>query len=152
MSIMDTWRATFVRRWHSNPDMCHHTDMIGGHSERVALLLLGFWPDSSRDLIRAALMHDLHESVLGDPPPAGKARLRGAYETEAALVDAQNGWAVDLSPEEAARLQFADRLDAYLFARERGGTGIGWSTALTWLDYAAERMGIADRVKAEGLL
>ena len=147
MNLRTTWLATFTRRWHSNPDMCHVVDPVGGHSERVALIILHCWPDASRDLILAALYHDLAESVIGDIPPAGKAMIPNIAAIEEAIAR-DNGWHVDLTDQDAARLRFADRLDAYMMAQhERAPDNGDWADAREWLIYAAERMGIRDKLR-----
>jgi hypothetical protein len=143
-----TWRATFTRRWHTNSDLCHTHDPVGAHSARVALILWTLWPDSPRDLILAALTHDLAESVVGDLPPAGKSMLANAATAER-LIATQNGWHVPT--DHAARLTFADKLDAYMWAMHHRAPDNGeWADAREWLIWSAERMGIRD--KMEGVL
>ena len=39
--LLRTWRATFTRRWHSNPDLCQTHDPVGAHSARAALASVG---------------------------------------------------------------------------------------------------------------
>jgi 5'-deoxynucleotidase YfbR-like HD superfamily hydrolase len=145
--LRTTWRATFTRRWHSNSDMCYTVDPVGGHSARVALILLHCWPDASRDLIMAALMHDLAESVTGDIPPSAK-EMFPTFSLMERHVAATSGWHVDLPPEDEARLRFADRLDAFMWADHHNAAhGDGWEDGREWLIYAAERMGIMDKVR-----
>ena len=60
------WTAGFVRRWHTNFDLCDTVDYDSGHSQRCAILLLQFWPNASRDLIIRALIHDQGEAAAGD--------------------------------------------------------------------------------------
>jgi 5'-deoxynucleotidase YfbR-like HD superfamily hydrolase len=144
--LRKTWRATFTRRWHSNPDMCHTVDPVGGHSARVALILLHCWPDASRDLIIAALTHDLAESITGDIPPAAK-EMFPAFITMERCVAASNGWHVALSDADETRLKFADRLDAYMWADHHNAAhGDEWESAWEWLAFASERLGIKDRL------
>jgi 5'-deoxynucleotidase YfbR-like HD superfamily hydrolase len=145
--IRTTWSATFTRRWHSNPDMGHTVDPVGGHSARVALILLHCWPNASRDLIMAALMHDLAESVTGDIPPAAK-EMFPTFSLMERHVAAANGWHIELPPEDEARLKFADRLDAFMWADHHNKAhGDEWEDGREWLIYAAERMGIMDKVR-----
>ena len=65
-NLNSIFRAGFVRRWHSDPDLCHTVDPIDGHSARVARIILALHPSPSVALIRAALTHDDGESVTGD--------------------------------------------------------------------------------------
>ena len=146
--LLRTWRATFTRRWSCNPDLCHTHDPVGAHSARVALILWTLWPDSTRDMILAALTHDLAESVVGDLPPAGKSMLANAATTER-LIATQNGWHVPT--DHVARLNFADKLDAYMWAMHHRAPDNGeWADAREWLIFAADRLGIRDKV--EGVL
>lgn len=182
-SLKDTWRATFTRRWHTNPDVAYaatkpkrgfrawlrrafaslllsivkwllrsdlvdHADPVGWHSARVALIIWTLWPDSPRELIIAALTHDLAESVVGDLPPAGKSMLANAATAER-LVAVQNGWHVHT--DEAAKLNFADKLDAYLWADHHRATGTDeWKHAANTLRWTADRLGV--RAKMEGVI
>lgn len=150
MNLKTTWLATATRRWHSNPTMCHTVDPVGLHSARVALIMLALWPDMSRDAIVAALMHDLAESVVGDLPPAGKSMLANASTAER-LIAVQNGWHVHLQDQDATRLRFADRLDAFLWADHHRATDTDeWHDARELLIYQAERLGV--RGKLEGVI
>lgn len=145
-----TWRATFTRRWHSNPDLCQTHDPVGAHSARVALIMLALWPDTSREAIVAALMHDLAESVVGDLPPAGKSMLANAATAER-LIATQNGWHIALKDVDATRLRFADQLDAFMWADHHRATDTDeWHDAREMLVYQAERLGV--RKKLEDIL
>src|SRR5574343_452037 len=148
--LKKTWLATFTRRWSCNPDLCHTHDPVGAHSARVALILWTLWPDSPRDLIVAALMHDLAESVVGDLPPAGKSMLANAATAER-LIATQNGWHIALKDVDATRLRFADQLDAFMWADHHRATDTDeWHDAREMLVYQAERLGV--RAKLEDVL
>jgi 5'-deoxynucleotidase YfbR-like HD superfamily hydrolase len=141
-----TWRATFTRRWHTHPDLCHTVDPVGGHSERVALILLHFWPDASRDLIIAAMMHDLAESITGDMPPSAK-EMFPTFDLMERHVAIAAGWHVDLSDTDQERLKFADKLDALMWAEHhRQADTSEWEVARVWLVRSAERMGVRDEL------
>lgn len=143
-SLKDTWRATFTARWHTNPDLCHTHDPVAAHSARVALILWTLWPDSPRDLILAALTHDLAESVVGDMPPAGKSMLANAATAER-LIAVQNGWQVETA--EQAKLNFADKLDAYMWADHHRATGSDeWHDAAETLRFWADRLGVREQL------
>lgn len=147
MNLKTTWEATATRRWHSNSRLCHTVDPVGLHSARVALIMLALWPDTSREAIVAALMHDLAESVVGDLPPAGKSMLASASTAER-LIAVQNGWHVPLKDVDATRLRFADRLDAYLWAMHHRAPDNGdWADAREWLIWSADRLGIRDKLE-----
>lgn len=145
--MITPWLATFTRRWHANPALCHTVDPVGAHGARMGVLALHFWgAGASRDLLVACLCHDLGESVTGDVPFGAKAdnklakRLR-IIETKAI---ANMGMGFDLCADDARRLKFLDRLDAYLWARHHAPhilAGEGWPEALAWLEDEAVQLG-----------
>lgn len=116
------WLATFVTRWHSGasaPYLAHTNDRIGGHSGRMGVLALHYWPDCSRDLLVACLTHDLGEYMTADVPAPAK-RASGFREQldrmEADALALMGTDFPDLDTTDIARLKFLDRLDAYLWA------------------------------------
>lgn len=140
------WLATFTRRWHANPDLCHTLDPVGWHSGRMGVLALHlFGPDASRDLLVACLCHDLGEFGTGDVTqpakrdPILKAALdRIEYD---ALLNMGMGYAT--SPEDARRLKYLDRLDAYLWAFHNTPhvlDGNGWPEDAAWLAEEAKEL------------
>jgi 5'-deoxynucleotidase YfbR-like HD superfamily hydrolase len=144
------WLATFTRRWHTNPDLCHTVDPIGWHSSRMAILALQLWPDCSRDLLVACLCHDLGESVTGDVPWGIKqkapdlAELLGIEERNA-LGDMRLDFPIN--GQEYERLKYLDRLDAYLWAKHHAPhvlTHPDWREALAWLQAEADKLNIKD--------
>ena len=115
------WLATFVTRWHSGasaPYLAHTQDRIGGHSGRMGILALHYWPDCSRDLLVACLTHDLGEYSTADvPAPAKIDYLRGMLDDlEAEALSAMGIKFPELDSTDRDRLKFLDRLDAYLWA------------------------------------
>jgi len=147
------FRAGFVRRWHTNPDLAHTCDRIDGHSARVARIIIALHPDPSLALVKAALIHDDGESVTGDVPMTAK---RGRLKTE---LDATEGAAARdlwgdalpmLSGDDHAWLRFADRLDAYMWAEHHAHHVLdrdGWPEARVWLENAADRLGVGHAVR-----
>ena len=115
------WLATFVTRWHSGasaPYLAHTNDRIGGHSGRMGVLALHYWPDCSRDMLVACLTHDLGEYAVADVPyPAKTDYLRGMLDDlEAEALSAMGITFPALDSTDRDRLKFLDRLDAYLWA------------------------------------
>ena len=115
------WLATFVTRWHSGasaPYLAHTQDRIGGHSGRMGILALHYWPDCSRDLLVACLTHDLGEYSTADvPAPAKIDYLRAMLDDlEAETLSAMGITFPALDSTDRDRLKFLDRLDAYLWA------------------------------------
>lgn len=133
------WLATFTRRWHANPELCHTIDPVGAHSGRMAVLALHLWGDgASRDLLAACLCHDLGEHMTGDVawPAKQDAALGAALDRiEAESLD-RMGMTYSLSAEDARRLKYLDRLDAYLWVQHHRPDVLdrdGWPEAATWL-------------------
>ena len=119
---MAIWNAGATRRWHTNTDLAHTVDRVDGHGARVAKIIIALHPDPSPELIKEALIHDDGEYVVGDIPAPIKAAwptlseiLRGA---EGATLDRFYGEREPLTPFEKKWLKFADRLDAYLWAKQ----------------------------------
>ena len=118
--IFRSWRATFTRRWHANFDLCHTDDPDGGHSARVALLMLHLKPDLSRDALIAALVHDLGEMATGDHSYDFKKEfpdiaLRSAKLELLEVTEKQGLPFPALSVEEHKLLKICDGIDAWLW-------------------------------------
>ena len=148
-NLNSIFRAGFVRRWHSDPDLCHTVDRIDGHSARVARIILALHPSPSVALIRAALTHDDGESVTGDMgamckrenPQLAEMLAEAEYAARRAL------WGVDpyLRHVDHLWLKFADRLDAYMWAAHHAPHIMGrdgWPELLTWINETAESFGV----------
>ena len=144
------FRAGFVRRWHTNPDLAHTCDRVDAHSARVARIILALHPDPSAALLRAALTHDDGESEIGD--------LKGpAKEADSALADALRqteeqaareiwGTMPRLEGNDARWLHFADRLDAYMWAAHHAPHALGsdgWPQALLAIVAMARELNIS---------
>lgn len=82
--------------------------------------------------------------MVGDLPPAGKSMLANAATAER-LVAVQNGWHVETADQ--AKLNFADKLDAYLWADHHRATGTDeWKHAADTLQFWADRLGVRDKL------
>lgn len=104
----------------------HTRQDIGNHSFGVAWLCeLITDGAASKNLVMAALAHDLAEHIVGDiPSPAKRALNIGAmYDTiEGAHLDEAGigSYSLHLTPEERSILKFADMLEGMTFCvRER---------------------------------
>ena len=148
-NLTSIFRAGFVRRWHSDPDLCHTVDRIDGHSARVARIILALHPSPSVALIRAALTHDDGESVTGDMSAVCK-QQNPVIASILALAEgvarrALWGHEPDLSDRDRIWLKFADRLDAYMWAAHHAPHIMdrdGWPELLTWINETAELLGV----------
>ena len=143
---MTPWRASFIRRWHANPDLCHTVDPVAAHSGRMGILALTlFGKDASRALLTACLVHDLGEWATGDVPFPAKRdpEFREAADRLETVALADMGLLFDLSPIDARRLKYLDRLDAYLWAEHHAPhvlTGDGWPEQRVWLQAESEAL------------
>lgn len=123
-------RGSLVRRFHTKDTI--KEDLVGRHSHGVAMLCFLLTDgDAGRDLLMAALVHDLGEQKIGDIPSPTKRALGKAmdaiYEMEnAALASAKLRFTLTSSEEDI--LNIADCLDGMLHCiRERrlGNEDIG---------------------------
>jgi len=157
--MIDLWTAlNSVHRWHTNPHLARMAQTNAQHSGSMAALALDLWPDCSRDLLVACILHDAPEYVTGDMPWGAKQDMvlkhaMDGLEREAAKA---NGWTFDLGEdwtieqvEDYARLKFLDRLEAFRFAALHAPhilTGDGWPEAIDWLHAEADRLGVSDHL------
>lgn len=149
------WRASFTRRWHTNPDLCDTIDYVSGHQARVALLILSLVPDVSRGLITGALIHDQGETVVGDISFTAK-------KENPEIADIANGleWSerrnqgfhvVVLNKDEKLLLKLCDWLDAWLWMMRHARhlyARKDWQEQLDQCRKTASALGIGEEVEA----
>lgn len=120
------WCSQFILRYHAVPAQFERQN-IGAHSFGVAVILLNLWPNSSANLIKAALFHDISEVRLGDMPyPAknGCPELKAAFKIAEERVNKELDLDVSLNEDEQFRLHMADRLDIVLFTARNAHVGV----------------------------
>lgn len=110
-----------VQRYHSNPQLARHGQTNADHQWGCVALLLALHPNPSRELMRAALFHDVEEVRGGDLDFHFKRehpqftreheRLSRMMAEEAGLptVDCTDPW-----------LNLVDRLESFLYMRMYG--------------------------------
>lgn len=117
--ILKAWNAGFVRRWHTHPNLVESDDRNSGHQQRCTVLLILFWPDSTRDAIIDALIHDQGEIDAGDmahPAKVKHPQIRGLiHDVEIESITDQGFTIPSISEEEMRRRAFVDLLDSYLW-------------------------------------
>ena len=157
--IADTW-GHGVMRWHACTSITlqRSCDTTDAHAARMARMALWLWPDASRELLVTIMFHDVAEGGPGGtgdvPGPSKVGPYGGAILRHQIAVEEERGMArlmFSLSGEDATRLHFLDRLDAYRFAAavapwELGGDG--WPEARYWLLREAEWLGVRGKVEA----
>jgi len=134
-----------VRRWHSNPDLCHIVDTIGAHSARMMAQAMTYWPDTSRNMLLAILYHDAPEDILGDTPANAPEEIKAVHAKLSFELACANGWLFPLTPLELRRMKFLDRLDAHrvaLNARPVLAAMPEWDASAKWLDAEFEALGV----------
>lgn len=157
--IADTW-GHGVMRWHACTSMTlqRSCDCTDAHAARMARMALWLWPDASRELLAAIVCHDVAEGGPGGTGDVPSHSKEGAYG--GAIVERQ--WEVEeergiarliaaLSGEDAHRLYFLDRLDAYRWAAAVAPWEMGdddWPEARVELLVEADRHGVREKVEA----
>jgi 5'-deoxynucleotidase YfbR-like HD superfamily hydrolase len=109
-----------VKRYHTAPMIGEQT--VAHHTFGVVCILLELWPDSSPNLIKAALRHDVVECMTGDSPAPAKRAFpplwEALHEAERVLLN-QFGLYVAITEEEHRRLKLADWAELVLTAYEQ---------------------------------
>jgi len=138
MSFQVLYNAARTKRWHTCDTLKEQN--LADHQWGVALIVMELAP-GNYNLLRAALVHDLGESVTGDIPYTGK-RLYPelGYYSEAAERDFADGYGtmVRLSDDERRIATWADMLEAYLFAKRE--VLLGNTTMSSVVDNAREAL------------
>lgn len=115
-------RASMVRRYHQH--FLHEPDTVGKHSFGVAMFCHLIDPECRKEVILAALTHDLGELMLGDiPAPTKRALPMGARDLLAdiedkALRNHDFQFCALLSDHESLLLKFADLFDGLAYTTE----------------------------------
>lgn len=116
-TLLTAWDAQFLTRYHTAP-MQMERQTVGAHSYAVSILIDQLWPDSSKQLIMAALYHDVPELILGDIPATAKwdyPELHQAFERAEKKVMDDLGLNFVLTAEEKNRLKMADMLELVMY-------------------------------------
>ena len=116
-TLLTAWDAQFLTRYHTAP-MQMERQTVGAHSYAVSILIDQLWPDSSKQLIMAALYHDVPEIILGDIPATAKwdyPELHQAFERAEKKVMEDLGLNFVLTAEEKNRLKMADMLELVMY-------------------------------------
>lgn len=151
-NILKAWTASFVRRWHTHPQLSWTDDFNGGHQQRSTLLLILFWPDSTRGAIIDCLTHDQGEDDAGDMAYSAKKKFPEVREmlhtVENESIEQQGFPDHELSDLELERRRWVDLLDSYLWMlknKPRLRVRREWETQARKLSEEAIRLGIANK-------
>lgn len=153
-TVRRIWRASFTHRWHKNYDLCDTRDPVYGHQGRVALLVLGLFPNASRRLLIAAITHDQGECKAGDAPydlkkeyPEYAEFLRTIEADE--MYDQGLDYKPDLTPDETSALKMCDWLDSWLWMMRHARhlfARADWQAQLRETKRLAEKLGVGTEV------
>jgi 5'-deoxynucleotidase YfbR-like HD superfamily hydrolase len=116
-TLTTVWDAQFLLRYHTVANQSER-QTVGAHSYAVSVLIDQLWPDSTKQLIMAALYHDVPEIILGDIPATAKwayPEIQQAFEKAEKKVFDDLGLIFVLTPEEKSRLKMADMLELVLY-------------------------------------
>jgi 5'-deoxynucleotidase YfbR-like len=112
-------RSGNVVRYHTEGPMFNQ--LVSEHTWRVMIILMYFWPWTSKKLLLAALFHDAAEGVVGDVSKVIKKRvpqidsLLGGLEND--VLEVLGVKTDNLSEDEKWKLKFADILEVVLYIR-----------------------------------
>jgi len=120
------------------------------HPVGTADLVKRLREDAVRERLHALEQDFWHEEILieaADRIEQLEAALTLANAATAErLIATQNGWHVPT--DHIARLKFADKLDAYLWAMHHRAPDNGeWADAREWLIWSADRLGIRNKLE-----
>ena len=116
-TLTTVWDAQFLLRHHTVANQSER-QTVGAHSYAVSVLIDQLWPDSTKQLIMAALYQDVPEIILGDIPATAKwayPEIQQAFEKAEKKVFDDLGLIFVLTPEEKSRLKMADMLELVLY-------------------------------------
>lgn len=156
--MIDCWNHTCLR-WHASPwpALRNSGDDTAAHSNRMAKLALWLWPDASRELLAAIVLHDSAEGGPGGtgdvPGPSKVGTFGGALAIRTAEIERERGtcrWLWHLTADDCRRLWFVDALDAFRWVQlcePRALAYDDWPEARTRLLAEAERLGVLAQVE-----
>ena len=116
--------SSYLKRYHTLPSHEHQT--IAHHSWNVAALVQFMWPDCRKDLILAALYHDVPEALTGDIPAPFKwanPDISEILERAEKQFLEKYGLGTDLTDAEKRMLSIADTLELVLYCQEQVSMG-----------------------------
>ena len=157
---LNLYQSGFVRRFHTHPTLGARGQTTGHHQWGVAAIILGLHPNPSRELLSAALTHDVGEFVTGDRPypfkrlyPEAEAFVSG-YEAAARddMIGPAHVWInARLSDRDRIWLDMADKLECWLYVATVEPALLkarDWGDYLDFVLDLAMQLGVAVEVRA----
>jgi hypothetical protein len=109
--FMKRWMSGHLKRYHTLP--LHSNQWLSAHQYGVAQIIRFIYPNCSKELLEAALDHDVPEVRVGDNPYPAK-----RYKNMSQLLNEMDEAYLKmpkLSDEEFKMLKLADMLEFYLY-------------------------------------
>lgn len=156
---LNLYLSGFVRRFHTHQRLGAHGQTTGHHQWGAAALILGLHPNPSRELLAAALTHDVGEFVTGDRPypfkrlhPEAEACIAN-YEDGARqdMLGSANSWIAKLTDRDRQWLELADKLECALYVATVEPALLYTSNWVDYLDHVADLavpLGVVVEVRA----
>mgnify|MGYP001821227318 CR=1 FL=1 len=121
LNLNEVLEAGRVMRYHAAP--IDKKQSVAEHSWGVAVCILKLWPDTGKDLLLHAILHDIAEVYTGDvPAPVKKASSAVKNMFDSLEEDALEMMEVDLpvlNSVEQRRLKIADCLEGMKYCERR---------------------------------
>lgn len=117
------YQAGSVKRWHTRQTIKEQD--LAAHSWGVAMIVNVIWPGNA-ELMRAALVHDLHESEAGDIPYPFKKNTPAVFDAYASQEDSFNkkhGIEYNLGAEFKHALKWADMFELLMWSKREINLG-----------------------------
>ncbi len=129
-----------VKRWHTTQIIGEQT--VAAHSWNVMLILHTLFPDCSRELLLAAMYHDVAEKFTGDMPADAKWRepeIKRLLDCVTEGIEGALGVYHRLTSADTRRLAIADRFEMLWFCVEQrrlGNRGVHlvWMRVMDWFN------------------
>jgi len=117
-NFMTLYEAGAVKRYHTH--LTIREQDLAAHSWGVAMIVMQIAPNRPW-ILRAALLHDLHEIALGDIPYTAKRKYQAVADVEGPICrdfQGEHGYSTEkLEPGDFAILKWADMFECYLWSR-----------------------------------
>lgn len=114
-------RAAGVKRYHTFPIIGEQT--VGHHTLNMLVMLFLLHPEPDIELVKAIVLHDFAEHILGDAPSPGLRQhslYRRVYEiAQSKILPRYKPLQSELTQGERHWLDALDRLEAYFFAHDQ---------------------------------
>lgn len=116
--------ASYLKRFHTIPSTEYQT--VAHHTWNMMALVQVLWPQCRKELLLAALYHDIPEVMTGDVPAPFKwanPEVAGMLHAAEEKMLKELGVHVELTESEKRMLAIADTLELVLYSHEQAAMG-----------------------------